>query len=46
MLREVSFSGQTTITVDELPVEETLMFVARNYVRTDRFKYEIELTRA
>jgi GntR family transcriptional regulator len=26
--------------------EGSLMFVARNYFRTDRFKYEIELTRA
>jgi len=26
--------------------EGALMFVARNYVRTDRFKYEIELTRS
>ena len=47
--RHLSVKPQTPLLIIQREYytrEGTLMFVARNYVRTDRFKYEIELTRA
>jgi len=49
MARHLSMKPQTPLLIIQREYyrrEGTLMFVARNYVRTDRFKYEIELTRA
>lgn len=49
MARLLSVKPQTPVLIIQREYytrEGTLMFVARNYVRTDRFKYEIELTRA
>jgi len=49
MARHLSVKPQTPLLIIQREYytrEGALMFVARNYLRTDRFKYEIELTRA
>ena len=49
MARHLSVRPQTPLLIIQREYytrEGALMFVARNYFRTDRFKYEIELTRA
>jgi GntR family transcriptional regulator len=49
MARHLSVKPQTPLLIIQREYytrEGALMFVARSYFRTDRFKYEIELTRA